>query len=111
MNRYCHVSTPVSSDDLARIGFGVSEAKIFFAVVWHESHGKAGIVNNWDNQHVSWGLVQYAGKAGSLASLFCTLKNDAESSFDYNNVSQNPCTASYRCKNSFSCVRYWLPTA
>ena len=90
MNRYCHVPTPVSSADLARIGFAASEAKIFFAVVWHESHGKAGIVNNWDNQHVSWGLVQYAGKAGSLASLFCTLKHGAESSFDYNNVSPNP---------------------
>ncbi|MCY1065589.1 CHAT domain-containing protein [Nannocystis sp. RBIL2] len=64
----------VGERELAELGYSASERKIFAENGDKESRGKFGAVNTWDRQLVSWGVAQFAGRAGTLASLLAHLR-------------------------------------
>ena len=74
--RYLGATTKIDHNDFVRAGYGPSEEKIFKANSGKEAGGKFGIINSWDDQLISWGICQFAGVAGTLASLMSTLKAD-----------------------------------
>lgn len=73
---YAGATTKIEHADFVRAGYGPSEEKIFNANSGKEAGGKFGVINSWDNQLISWGICQFAGVAGTLASLMSTLKKD-----------------------------------
>jgi len=79
-------SYTIKTADIMAVGYTASSAKVFRAVIMGESGGKGGVINNWDNQLVSWGLFQAAGKAGTLAKLLCHLKDLPTSKGMYNKL-------------------------
>jgi len=62
--------------DLRARGHAPGAIKIFRANALKESRGLFGAVNTWDNQLVSWGVAQFAGRAGTLAALLAALRDD-----------------------------------
>eukprot|EP01006_Ploeotia_vitrea_P035107 TRINITY_DN65838_c3_g11_i2.p1 TRINITY_DN65838_c3_g11~~TRINITY_DN65838_c3_g11_i2.p1 ORF type:complete len:730 (-),score=419.38 TRINITY_DN65838_c3_g11_i2:1723-3891(-) len=62
--------------DLIGLGFTKSGIKIMKANADHESKGRFGLVNTWDNQIVSWGFAKFSGKTGALTNLMCFLKRN-----------------------------------
>jgi peptidoglycan hydrolase-like protein with peptidoglycan-binding domain len=69
----------LSEPDLMSAGFSASGVKILQENAFKESGGKFGAVNTWDNQYVSWGMAQFAGHAGTLATLLARLKEHPDS--------------------------------
>ncbi len=55
-------------------GYSTSELGILKANALKESGGTYGAINTWDNQIVSWGMAQFAGHAGTLASLLVFIR-------------------------------------
>ncbi|MEM9459009.1 MAG: peptidoglycan-binding domain-containing protein [Myxococcota bacterium] len=64
----------LTDSDIAALGYSTSDIKILQANALKESGGTYGAINTWDNQIVSWGVAQFAGSAGTLASLLAELK-------------------------------------
>ena len=62
--------------DLRARGHTDGAIKIFRANALKESRGLFGAVNTWDNQRVSWGVAQFAGRAGTLAALLAFMQDD-----------------------------------
>ena len=62
--------------DLRARGHTAGAIKIFRANALKESRGLFGAVNTWDNQLVSWGVAQFAGRAGTLAALLASMHED-----------------------------------
>jgi len=62
--------------DLRARGHTPGAIKIFRANALKESRGLFGAVNTWDNQLVSWGVAQFAGRAGTLAALLASMHED-----------------------------------
>jgi len=65
--------------DLRARGHTPGAIKIFRANALKESRGLFGAVNTWDDQLVSWGVSQFAGRAGTLAALLAALHEDPAS--------------------------------
>ena len=63
-------------EDLRARGHTAGAIKIFRANALKESRGLFGAVNTWDNQLVSWGVAQFAGRAGTLAALLASMHED-----------------------------------
>lgn len=59
----------LSDATILAAGYSTSELGILKANALKESGGTYGAINTWDNQIVSWGMAQFAGHAGTLASL------------------------------------------
>lgn len=66
----------VTDADLRAIGATTGAIKILRANAKKESGGKFGAINTWDDQLVSWGAAQFAGRAGTLAVLLASMKDD-----------------------------------
>ncbi len=62
--------------DHAELGCSPGALRIFQANALKESRGLFGAVNTWDDQLVSWGVAQFAGRAGTLAALLAALRED-----------------------------------
>lgn len=63
-------------EDLRALGHPPGAIKIFRANADKESRGLFGAVNTWDDQRVSWGVSQFAGRAGTLAALLAELHDE-----------------------------------
>jgi len=63
-------------EDLRARGHSSGAIKIFRANALKESGGLFGAINTWDDQLVSWGVAQFAGRAGTLAALLAALRDD-----------------------------------
>lgn len=66
----------VTAAELARLGYAPGAIQIFQANALKESGGLFGAINTWDDQIVSWGVAQFAGRAGTLAALLAALMED-----------------------------------
>jgi len=64
-------------------GYSISELRILKANALKESGGTYGAINTWDNQIVSWGMAQFAGHAGTLASLLSFIRELPDASASY----------------------------
>lgn len=69
----------VRDEDLRALGYPPGAIKILRANALKESRGLFGAVNTWDDQLVSWGVSQFAGRAGTLAALLAALHEDPAS--------------------------------
>jgi hypothetical protein len=67
--------------ELSAAGYTTSERRIFAANAGKESGGSFGAVNTWDRQLVSWGVAQFAGRAGTLAAVLRLLKREQPACF------------------------------
>ncbi|MBK8266561.1 MAG: hypothetical protein IPK80_35200 [Nannocystis sp.] len=77
MSRYRGARKDVIGDaEIRGIGYSTSEIGILRANALEETGGAFGAINTWDDQIVSWGIAQFAGKAGTLAALLASLKED-----------------------------------
>lgn len=66
----------VTTATLAAQGYAPGAIQIFQANALKESGGLFGAINTWDDQIVSWGVAQFAGRAGTLAALLAGLMED-----------------------------------
>ena len=66
----------VTAAELASLGYAPGAVQIFQANALKESGGLFGAINTWDDQIVSWGIAQFAGRAGTLAALLAGLTED-----------------------------------
>lgn len=66
----------VTAAELAGLGYAPGAVQIFQANALKESGGLFGAINTWDDQIVSWGVAQFAGRAGTLAALLAGLMED-----------------------------------
>lgn len=62
---------------IAAVGVRPVEQAIFWEIAHGESRKKMGAINTWDNQILSYGGVQFSGKAGGLARLVDNLNSTA----------------------------------
>lgn len=77
VSRYRGARKDLLSDaDIRALGYSRSELAILRANALEETGGSYGAINTWDDQIVSWGIAQFAGKAGTLAALLAALKED-----------------------------------
>ena len=66
----------VTAPQLAALGYPRGAAQIFLANAAKESGGLFGAINTWDDQILSWGVAQFAGRAGTLAALLAGMMED-----------------------------------
>ncbi|MBL9106699.1 MAG: peptidoglycan-binding protein [Myxococcales bacterium] len=66
----------VTAATLSAQGYAAGAVQIFQANALKESGGLFGAINTWDDQIVSWGVAQFAGRAGTLAALLAGLMED-----------------------------------
>jgi len=66
----------VTAAELTVLGYPAGAIQIFQANALKESGGLFGAINTWDDQIVSWGVAQFAGRAGTLAALLAGLMED-----------------------------------
>lgn len=71
----------VTDADLQALGARPGAIRILRANAMKESGGKFGAVNTWDDQLVSWGVAQFAGRAGTLAALLASLRETSPDAY------------------------------
>lgn len=71
----------IGQSELTELGYSAAEQRIFAANAGKESSGKFGAVNTWDRQLVSWGAMQFAGRAGVLPAVLRELKRNQPACF------------------------------
>lgn len=74
MDAYEGPSGKVTSDSLSKLGFSSSEIKAAKYSSSGESGKRCGVLNTWDNEVLSWGLIQMAGRPGTLNNFLVWFK-------------------------------------